>query len=178
MLTTYPVISRVRSPVPIEILQSQRYSIGETAGGPLGDDEDGEAADDPPMMPVLWVSGQGGWFEIHPAPEYVPIYREICSAIKLFYTIYDIYCKADSDFVKAKSSSTEPLERLAPLFLKYAVRVGSGITVQEVAQRCHDIAPFLIGQFQDDLSFWKKTYFYEWLKKENEVPYFPNAGFI
>jgi hypothetical protein len=166
------LISRVRSPVPIEILQSQRYSIGETEGGrPDG----GKTTDDNPLMPVLWVSGQGGWFEIHPAPEYLHIYREMCDAIKLWYTIYDIY-KADPELIKAKSRSTDPLERIAPLFLKYAVRVGSGITIQEVSQRCRDIAPFLIGQMmQDDLAFWKKTYFYEWLKTENEVGDFPSV---
>jgi hypothetical protein len=172
LLTIHLVISRVRSPVPIEILQSQRYSIGETEGGrPDG----GKTTDDNPLMPVLWVSGQGGWFEIHPAPEYLHIYREMCDAIKLWYTIYDIY-KADPELIKAKSRSTDPLERIAPLFLKYAVRVGSGITIQEVSQRCRDIAPFLIGQMmQDDLAFWKKTYFYEWLKTENEVGDFPSV---
>jgi hypothetical protein len=55
------------------------------------------------------------------------------------------------------------------LFLRYAVRVGSGITVQEVEKRCLDVAPFLISQFLDDLSFWKKTYLYEWFKEIHEV---------
>lgn len=163
------MVSRVRAPVPIEITSCQRYSIGETTGGKPEQDNEADDADPRPIMSVLWVSGQGGWFEVNPAPAYVPIYRDICDAIKLYYTIYDIYDKSDARFIKATGGSADPVQRLAPLFLKYAVRVGNGITIEEVEQRCRAIAPFLISQMLDEPHFWGKTYFYQWLKAEHEV---------
>jgi hypothetical protein len=168
------LVTRVRAPVPIEIWPCQRYSIGEAEGGkPSDDDGDDDNADAPPIMSVLWVSGQGGWFEVNPAPAYLPIYRNICDAIKLFYAIYDIYYHADTKFRNAENGAKDPTERLAPLFLKYAVRAGSGLTVEEVEKRCLDVAPFLISQFLDDLNFWKKTYLYQWFKETHEVGSYP-----
>lgn len=164
------LVSRVRAPVPIEIWPCQRYSIGETEGGKMSDDGDEDSeADARPILSVLWVSGQGGWFEVNPAPAYIPIYRDICDAIKLFYALFDIYQNADAKFKKAENGERDPTGRLAPLFMKYAVRVGSGITFEEVEKRCLDVAPFLISQFLDDINFWKKTYLYQWFKETHEV---------
>lgn len=44
--------------------------------------------------------------------------------------------------------------------------------MEEVAQRCRDLAPFLINQFlqsKAEEQFWQETFFYRWIKKEHEV---------
>ncbi|CAH0024257.1 unnamed protein product [Clonostachys rhizophaga] len=166
------LVGRFKNEVPIEIKSCSLYSIGEAPG----EDAKGE----PPSLQVLWVAGQGGWFEVNPAPAYQLMHRKIREAIKLYYTIYDIYDTFGAQTLnrQSKTSNTsDPIERLAPVFLQYAIRVGDGSTVEEVAARCNEIAPFLLCQFlktDEEYNDWKKTYLYRWLtsnhKAMNEAP--------
>jgi hypothetical protein len=53
------------------------------------------------------------------------------------------------------------------------------MTVEEVAQVCHELAPFLINQFlqyADEEEFWKETFFYRWLTKEHDVSRPPSCS--
>lgn len=70
---------RVRRFASIEIRQSILYSIGET----VSETED--------TIPVIWVSGRGGWYEIKPSDRYREMYSKMCEGVTLYYTIMDIY---------------------------------------------------------------------------------------
>ncbi|KAH7318558.1 hypothetical protein B0I35DRAFT_432383 [Stachybotrys elegans] len=148
------LIMRVRSSIPIEIRPCISYSIGES--------------DDSHPRPLIWVSGRGGWYEIDPAPEYRPIYDKMCEATTLYYNTIDIYNSIGPK--KSKKSKTDWKEELAPIFLQYAIRIGDGSTFEEVVQRCHDHAPFILTQFlqeNEDFFDWKPTHFYKWLTAEH-----------
>lgn len=112
-LTLRAVVGRFKNEVPIQINSCSLYSIGEAPG----EDAKGE----PPSLQVLWVAGQGGWFEVNPAPAYQLMHRKIREAIKLYYTIYDIYDTFGAQTLNrhSKTSNTsDPIERLAPVFLQ------------------------------------------------------------
>lgn len=159
-----------------EIQASKRYSIG--LADPENDDEEDEEEQESvarvaELTPVLWLDGHGGWFEIKPAPAYLPIYRNICRAIKLFYIIDGII---DEKVIKnqiSKSKSSDPIERLAPLFNRYAGLAGDcSTTLEDVAESCNDYAPFLFCQLLDNDEThkkWKSSYFYTWLTENNQV---------
>lgn len=54
--------------------------------------------------------------------------------------------------------------------MKYAVAVGDGVVHDEVIQRCHDHAQFLIGHFPKETNFrWSGTTFYKWITSEHPV---------
>ncbi|VUC36844.1 unnamed protein product [Clonostachys rosea] len=160
------LVTRVKNQIPIQINTCSLYSIGEAPG----EDAKGE----PPSLQILWVAGQGGWFEVNPAPAYQLMHRKIREAIKLYYTIYDIYTTFGAQTLnrQSKTSNTsDPIERLAPVFLQYAIRVGDGSTVEEVAARCNEIAPFLLCQFlktDEEYNDWKKTHLYRWLTSNHK----------
>ncbi|CAG9943335.1 unnamed protein product [Clonostachys rosea f. rosea IK726] len=163
------LVGRFKNEIPIQINACSLYSIGEAPG----EDAKGE----PPSLQVLWVAGQGGWFEVNPAPAYQLMHRKIREAIKLYYTIYDIYDTFGAQTLKRQSktsNTSDPIERLAPVFLQYAIRVGDGSTVEEVAARCNEIAPFLLCQFlktDEEYNDWKKTYLYRWLTSNHKETY-------
>lgn len=112
-LTLRAVVGRFKNEIPIQINACSLYSIGEAPG----EDAKGE----PPSLQVLWVAGQGGWFEVNPAPAYQLMHRKIREAIKLYYTIYDIYDTFGAQTLKRQSktsNTSDPIERLAPVFLQ------------------------------------------------------------
>ena len=39
----------------------------------------------------MWVSGEAGWFEIHPHEKYATVYNEMCDAISLYYKVMQVY---------------------------------------------------------------------------------------
>lgn len=92
---------RARPSTPLEIRSSVLYSIGES--------EDGR--------PLIWVSGQGGWYEIEPCRAYKPIYAKMCEATTMYYTLLDIYTEQSSGKAK-KSQATTIMEELGPVFHK------------------------------------------------------------
>lgn len=112
------MIIKVKSSLPIEISTCTRYSVGEA------DDDVDESdinASRRSRAPILWLSGRGAWFEINPSAAYLPIYRDICEAIRLYYAIYDIYSTRTAKVLNRLSKSTDPIERLSEVFFQVCV---------------------------------------------------------
>jgi hypothetical protein len=131
----------------IEITESWSYSIG---SGPVS----------------LWVSGQGGWYEIKPAQQYRHVYNKMCQGISLYYTVMEIYENADKDRILKKF--TWKTIDLKLILSRYAAFVGDGVYFEEAIDRCHDHASFLLAQFGKEQIFkWRQTSFYDWMRKEH-----------
>ncbi|KAG5989251.1 hypothetical protein E4U43_004535 [Claviceps pusilla] len=145
------LIMRVRTSTPLEIRRSMLYSIGES--------EDGR--------PLIWVSGQGGWYEIDPCRAYKPMYNKMCEATTMYYTLLDIYTENPPKKHK-KGKTPTIMEELGPIFLKYVARIGDGSTIEEVIARAREHAVFFINKLsQNDTSLdWSTTAFYKWIFSE------------
>ena len=78
--------------------------------------------------PVLWLGGRGAWFEINPSAAYLPMYRNICEAIRLYYAIYDYYSSRKAKSPKQGSKSIDPIERLSDVFLNVCALALNGHT--------------------------------------------------
>lgn len=133
---------------PIEIRNNTSFSIG-------------LKADD---IPVVWASGETGWFELEASEKYTPIATSMFQAIQLHYKINDQY---EEELARLKKQNKKKRYSIADVtlpfeevFLKYAVEVGDGATYEEVKQRCRDHAAFLISQNPEDSEF------HRWLKTE------------
>ncbi|KAG4291050.1 hypothetical protein FPRO06_02936 [Fusarium proliferatum] len=124
------LIMKVRSLTPFEVRKCGQFSIGESESG----------------SPVIWMLGACGWFELNPAPAYLPIYRKMQEAIRLYYRLMAIY--RDKKPKKAKKSKKDALKEL----YQYAASIGDGSTLEEVITRCDDHASFLIAQCIQDQS--------------------------
>ncbi|KAK7741027.1 hypothetical protein SLS53_005091 [Cytospora paraplurivora] len=137
----------------VEIPISHSYSIG---CGEEGQDED-------PIWPVAWASGEAGWYEINPAPEYEAMYETVCEGITLYYTIFDTYHKEHNRLPKAKKHKAYQMS-IERLLLKYAVAIGDGVTLSEAQKRCEKHAPFLLGHFEKEPDItWNSTSFKKWM---------------
>ncbi|PNY24969.1 Uncharacterized protein TCAP_05090 [Tolypocladium capitatum] len=145
------LLMRVRASTPLEIRKCVAFSIGESPDG----------------SPLIWLSGNGGWYEINPSPAYRPIYKKMCEATTLYYNLVDIYNSRRLP-KKPKKSRSGWMGELSEIFLRYAARVGDGCTFDEVTERCNEHAGFFISQFaqQDTLLDWQSTAFYRWLTTE------------
>lgn len=106
---------KVGSRVPIEITNCTRYSVGEAVGEQEDEDIDPKKRSN---IPVLWMEGRNTWFEISPSPEYRPIYRSICDAIRLYYAVLDVYVNLSSKAINRHSKSSDPIKRLSPIFFQ------------------------------------------------------------
>lgn len=146
---------RVRRSVPLEIRHCFSYSIGETENG----------------SPIIWVSGQGGWYEISPSAAYRPVYRKMCEATTLYYKLVDIYNSTPTPKKAKKQKHSTLMDELSGVLLQYAARVGDGSTLDEVAARCNEHAGFLLSHFaqRETLIDWAPTAFYRWLVSEHAV---------
>ncbi|KAF9765158.1 hypothetical protein IL306_002599 [Fusarium sp. DS 682] len=143
---------RLFSQLSIEAIRSNlrkcgQFSIGESDSG----------------SPVIWILGTCGWYEIDPAPAYLPIYRKMQEAVRLYYRMMAIY--RDKKPKKAKKSKKDVLKGLHSVFHEYAASIGDGSTLEEVIARCDEHASFLISQCIQDQSEveWSVTPFYKWL---------------
>ncbi|QGI79011.1 hypothetical protein CEK25_005740 [Fusarium fujikuroi] len=126
-------------------------------------------------------AGACGWFELNPAPAYLPIYRKMQEAIRLYYRLMAIY--RDKKPKKAKKSKKDALKELYQVFhelyndpdslFKYAASIGDGSTLEEVITRCDDHASFLIAQCIQDQSEveWFVTPFFKWLINRHQDLY-------
>ena len=149
---------RVRASTPLEIRKCVSFSIGESPDG----------------SPLIWLSGNGGWYEINPSPAYRPIYKKMCEATTLYYNLVDIYNSIQLP-KKPKKTKAKWMDELSGIFLQYAARVGDGSTFEEVIERCNEHAGFFISQFaqQETLLDWHPTAFYKWLTSEHAVSGIP-----
>ncbi|KAK3359688.1 hypothetical protein B0T25DRAFT_588478 [Lasiosphaeria hispida] len=135
----------------IEIKESTHYSMG------YGD-------------LALWVSGEAGWFEIRPAPEYEAMYLEICEAITIYYEALDIYDKYEKACApkKSKKKSKKPPPQpptLDDIFIQYAIGAGDGVFQHEAEARYRKWAPFLVTHFPKEKDVnWEGTSFANWIR--------------
>ncbi|KXJ92764.1 hypothetical protein Micbo1qcDRAFT_232469 [Microdochium bolleyi] len=111
-----------------------------------------------PPLPVLWASGEAGWYEIVPSDKYKAIGHAMFQAISLHYSVIDQYNTALQKLKKKKgkkkSLSDVHLELNEVLF-QFAVQEGEGLTLPEAIQRCDDNAIFFLSHFQKSLPFYK-----------------------
>ncbi|KAG8412763.1 hypothetical protein J3458_013203 [Metarhizium acridum] len=140
------LIMKVRGATPLEIRRCASYSIGESPDG----------------RPLIWVSGQGGWYEIDPCPAYKPMYNKMCEATTMYYNILDIYTD-DPPRKTKKLKNSSALDELDQVFHKYAARIGDGATLEEVHERANEHSAFFIDQFSQDVDTWKSTGFYQYI---------------
>ncbi|GAB0137139.1 hypothetical protein EsDP_00005419 [Epichloe bromicola] len=135
-----------------QIRKSTLYSIGES------DDH----------RPLIWVSGQGGWYEIDPCRAYRPVYNKMCEATTMYYTLLDIYNERPSKKIK-KGKNPTLMDELGPVFHKYAARIGDGSTFEEVVARAREHASFFVDRLSqnDGIFDWTTTAFYKWIKSEH-----------
>lgn len=112
-MLTLAVIAKVRSSVPIEIPECSRYLIGEA----LEEKEDIDPSRHS-SPPLIWMGGRHAWFEINPSPAYLPIYRDICDSIRMYYAILDVYSNGAGRKIDRQSVSSSPVERLSDVFFQ------------------------------------------------------------
>ncbi|KAK8917780.1 hypothetical protein VCV18_009102 [Metarhizium anisopliae] len=136
------LIMRVRSATPLEIRRCTSYSIGESPDG----------------KPLIWVSGQGGWYEIDPCSAYKPMYNKMCEATTMFYNMLDIYTD-DPPRKTKKVKNSAVMDELD----QYAARIGDGATREEVHERADEHSAFFMDQFSQDVDTWKPTAFYKYI---------------
>ncbi|KAF4452918.1 hypothetical protein F53441_4344 [Fusarium austroafricanum] len=140
-------IMKIRSLSPLEVRKCGQYSIGESDTG----------------SPIIWVEGACAWFELTPSLAYLPIYRKMQEAVRLYYRMMAV-CRGRQP-KKAKKSKKDILKELHHVFHEYAASIGDGSTLEEVVARCDEHASFLIAQCTQDQSEveWPATPFYKWL---------------
>ncbi|KAI6782447.1 uncharacterized protein J7T54_001304 [Emericellopsis cladophorae] len=161
---THLITQGRRNRIPIQINQVERYSVGIAA-----DDEDSLGFN----PPLLWLRGKCCYHEISPAQHYLPIYRQTNEAIAMYYSFEEYYSTGQGIPMKKPSKKTKlRVESLAPLFLHCAMQLGNGWTMDDVTQKCHDLAHFLISQFfttMEDVLIWEDTYFHAWMVQEHKI---------
>ncbi|KAI1178423.1 hypothetical protein F4777DRAFT_594675 [Nemania sp. FL0916] len=135
----------------IQIDRSSAFSVG--------------AKDDNLSIPVVWASGQAGWFEIVPSPSYQRTCDEMFQGVCLHYSLLDQYEAALAKLQKSKKKkkvtmADVPLD-LDELLFQYALRSGEGLTLSEAHRRFGFQTVFLLSHFPKDTSL------YHYLVKEN-----------
>ncbi|KAJ8130031.1 hypothetical protein O1611_g3598 [Lasiodiplodia mahajangana] len=154
----------------IQIEASRAFSVG--------------AKDDSLSVPVVWASGEAGWFEIVPAPCYQRICDEMFQAVSLHYSLLDQFEEALEKLQKSKKkkkatmadvtldldellfqvcSAIVPLLKMLGIknfrsngaFLQYALRSGDGLTLPEAHRRFNQNCIFLLSHFPKDTSVYK-----------------------
>jgi hypothetical protein len=166
-LTTLAVIrpDRKKNHIPIQINTVERYTVG------LAEEQEGSYGFYPPL---LWLKGKCAFYEFKPAQHYLPIHRQINEAIDMYYS-FEVYYSSNPKRAMGSSAPDGTVlraEPLAPLFLHCALTLGNGWTMEDVTQKCHDLAHFLISRFftTTDISWqWDKTYFHQWMQQEHTV---------
>ncbi|CAJ2508176.1 Uu.00g093620.m01.CDS01 [Anthostomella pinea] len=113
--------------------------------------------DDGLSVPVLWASGEAGWYEIIPSDRYMAVCDTMFQGISLHYAILDQYDEALVKLYKKKKNRRKTIHNVSlPLdevLFKYALTVGDGITLPEAHQRLQDQAIFLLSHFPKDTEF-------------------------
>ncbi|KAI1501095.1 hypothetical protein F5X99DRAFT_212655 [Biscogniauxia marginata] len=120
--------------------------------------------DDGLSVPVLWASGEAGWYEIVPSQKYMAMCDRMFQGISLHYAILDQYEEALERLHKKKKNRNKTIHDVKlpmdNLLFKYAVTVGDGTTLPEAYRRCREQAIFLLSHFPKD------TEFHNWLSTE------------
>ncbi|KAJ4417408.1 hypothetical protein N0V82_006175 [Gnomoniopsis sp. IMI 355080] len=141
---------------------------------------------------TVWSAGKSGWFEILPAPKYQAMHDTVLEGITIYYLVQRVYEQARNRAGKGKRHKAlqMPIEKLllgvrtannlqldnTLTFIKYASKVGDGVTLSEAKGRCQKHAPFLLAHFardpldatEDGRCRWDSTSFHKWLTAENQ----------
>ncbi|KAH9901925.1 hypothetical protein F4778DRAFT_132080 [Xylariomycetidae sp. FL2044] len=116
-------------------------------------------------VPVLWASGEAGWYEIVPSERYTKICDKMFQGIALHFSVLDQHEEALAKLHRKKKHRSKTIYDITlpreELLFKYAVSVGDGITLPEAYQRCAEQAVFLLSHFP------KETEFHKWLQNEH-----------
>ncbi|KAF4333952.1 hypothetical protein FBEOM_12236 [Fusarium beomiforme] len=140
--------------------QSQRAHLRKCGQFSIGESDSGS--------PVIWILGTCGWYEIDPAPAYLPIYRKMQEAVRLYYRMMAIYRNKKPK--KAKKSKKDVLKDLHSMFHEYAASIGDGSTLEEVIARCDEHASFLISQLADRKTSTSQDLYGKELERLNNPP--------
>ncbi|KAI0106453.1 hypothetical protein GGR51DRAFT_517716 [Nemania sp. FL0031] len=129
----------------VQIQASRAFSVG--------------AKDDSLSVPVVWASGEAGWFEIVPAPCYQRICDEMFQAVSLHYSLLDQFEEALEKLQKSRKKKKAtmadvPLD-LDEMLFQYALRAGDGLTLSEAHMRFNRNNVFLLSHFPKDTSLYK-----------------------
>ncbi|KAI0443905.1 hypothetical protein F4803DRAFT_287637 [Xylaria telfairii] len=124
----------------IQIESSRAFSVG--------------AKDDSLSVPVVWASGEAGWFEIVPAESYRRICDTMFQGVCLHYSFLDQYEAALEKLQKSKKKKKATLADVSldldELLFQYALRAGDGLTLPEAYKRLWNQCIFLLSHFPKD----------------------------
>ncbi|KAI0414141.1 hypothetical protein F5X98DRAFT_258181 [Xylaria grammica] len=124
----------------IQIESSKSFSVG--------------AKDDSLAAPVVWASGEAGWFEIVSAPCFQRFCDEMFQAVRLHYSLLDQYEEALGKLQKSRKKKKATLVDVAldldELLFQYALRAGDGLTLPEAYGQFHKHHIFLLSHFPRD----------------------------
>ncbi|TGJ85752.1 hypothetical protein E0Z10_g2989 [Xylaria hypoxylon] len=131
---------KTSGPLWIQIESSKAFSVG--------------AKDDSLSAPVVWASGEAGWFEIVPSPCYQRLCDEMFQAVRLHYSLLDQYEAALEKLQKSKKKKKATLVDVSidldELLFQYARRAGDGLTLPEAYEQFHRQSIFLLSHFPRD----------------------------
>ncbi|KAI0490548.1 hypothetical protein F4859DRAFT_458358 [Xylaria cf. heliscus] len=129
----------------IQIESSRAFSVG--------------AKDDSLSVPVVWASGEAGWFEIVPAKCYQRICDTMFQGVCLHYSFLDQYEAALEKLQKSKKKKKATLADVSldldELLFQYALRAGDGLTLPEAHERLKKQYLFLLSHFPKDTGVYK-----------------------
>ncbi|KAJ3561578.1 hypothetical protein NPX13_g8891 [Xylaria arbuscula] len=115
--------------------------------------------DDSLSAPVVWASGEAGWFEIVPAPCYQKMCDDMFKSVRLHYSLLDQYEEALEKLRKSrkkkKPTFADVIIDLDELLFRYALRIGDGITLPEARKLLYANDVFLLSHFPKDTNLHK-----------------------
>ncbi|KAI0157688.1 hypothetical protein GGR57DRAFT_460651 [Xylariaceae sp. FL1272] len=120
--------------------KSHRIQIEASSKFSIACDESGSA-------PIVWASGQAGWFEIVPSQQYRPICDLMFQAVCLHFALLDAYDEELAKSRKAKKKKKDYRIDLEELLFKYALRSGDGLVLDEAYDRLDEQAIFVLSHF-------------------------------
>ncbi|KAI0536568.1 hypothetical protein GGR58DRAFT_383490 [Xylaria digitata] len=142
---------KTSGPLWIQIESSKSFSVG--------------AKDDSLSAPVVWASGEAGWFELVSSPCYQRHCDDMFQAIRLHYSLLDQYEAALEKLQKSKRKKKTTLADVSidldELLFQYALCAGDGLTLPEAYKRLHYHNIFLLSHFP------KETGVYHYLSERS-----------
>ncbi|KAI1113696.1 hypothetical protein F5Y14DRAFT_416987 [Nemania sp. NC0429] len=136
------------SDLRIQIDSSHAFSVG--------------SKDDTLSVPVVWASGEAGWFEIVPSQTYRRICDEMFQGVCLHYAFLERYEEALEQLERTQKAKKKKKPTLADvqldrdeLLFHYALRAGDGVTLPEARKRLAEHSFFLLSHFPKDTDLYK-----------------------
>jgi hypothetical protein len=120
MLTPSLVIRPGSKPTLVELQDCFIYSTGLSDGA---------------RFPCIWAGGKCAWYEITPSVRYRKIYRIMCDAVSLYWSIHDIYNPEEGETSGKKKRKKKVIEYGMPLD-KLFLKVCRPLQISIVPTRC------------------------------------------